>query len=146
MNRLKTENRKLKERIKTNSSGGKQKYEKTCEKCCIAKCKRGSSCFAEGKKCNSCGGLSHFGRSKLCSKNKTVATRRVGDSEDSGTDESEEVKRIMAEAITVGKVENRDNKESIHCRLKVTSHDDNKFEAKIHFAMGVRKTILNRSD
>ena len=77
-----------------------------------------------------------------------MVTIRVGDAEDSGTDESEaeEVKRIMAEAVTVGKVENRDNKESIHCRLKVTSHDDNKFEAKIHFAMGVRKTILNRSD
>ena len=41
-----------------------------------------------------------------------------------------------------------ETKESIHCRLKVTSHDDNKYEANLRMATdtGVRKTILNRTD
>ena len=112
----------MKDKLRTGSCGGKEKYEKKCEKCCIAKCKGGSSCFAEGKKCNNCGGTSHFWRSKLCPKNKTVPTRRVGEAEESGTDESVEINRIMAEPLTVSKVENNDYRESIHCRLKVTSH------------------------
>lgn len=145
VNRLKMENKKLKDRIKTGSGGTKQK----CAKCCILKCRGGSNCFAEGKKCNKCGGSGHFGLSKLCPKNKTETTSRVSDAEDSGTDEStEEVDRIMVQYETVNRVEEKNKKDSIHCRLKVTSHDSHKFEAKIRLATdtGVRKTILNRSD
>ena len=38
-----------------------------------------------------------------------------------------------------------ETKESIRCRLKVTSHDDNKYAANLRMATdtGVRKTILN---
>ena len=70
----------------------------------------------------------------------------MGYAEESRTDES--VERIMAEPLTVSKVENKDYKESIHCRLKVTSHEYDKFEARMKLATdtGVRKTILNRPD
>ena len=94
VNRLKTENKRLKEKIKTGSGGGRPK----CPKCCSARCKGGSECFAEGKKCNKCAGSSHFAASKLCPKNKKETTRRVSDAEDSGTEESgEEVHRIMTQ-------------------------------------------------
>ena len=145
VNRLKTENKRLKEKIKTGSGGGRPK----CPKCCSARCKGGSECFAEGKKCNKCTGLSHFAASKLCPKNKKETTRRVSDAEDSGTEESgEEVHRIMTQTEVVNRMEDKEVKESIFCRLKVTSHDDDKFEARIKLATdtGVRKTILNRSD
>ena len=142
---MKTENKRLKEKIKIGNGGGGQK----CPKCCSTRCKGGSECFAEGKKCNKCAGSSHFAASKLCPKNKGETTRRVSDAEDSGTEESsEEVPRIMTQCETVNRMEDQNMKESIFCKLKVTSHDDDKFEARIKLATdtGVRKTILNRSD
>ena len=79
VNRLKLENKKLKSKLKSGSgAGGKDSSSsKRCEKCCIGKCKGGSSCFAEGKKCTKCGGLSHFQASKLCpAKNPKQTTTR----------------------------------------------------------------------
>ena len=45
-------------------------------------------------------------------------------------------------------MQERQEERSIFCRLKVTSDDDDKFQAKMKMATdtGVRKTILCRSD
>ena len=140
--RLKDENKKLKDRLKKDPK-------KTCPKCCLAKCRGGSNCFAEGKKCNKCGGSSHFAASKLCSKNKVETSRRIGEADKTGSDESGDEKcgRILDQSITVNRLEEK-NKDSIYSKLKVTSHDDTQFEAKMRMATdtGVRKTILNRAD
>ena len=60
VNRLKQENKKLKNKKSGSEAKGKEgSTDKRCEKCCIAECKGGRSCFAEGKKCIKCGGLSY---------------------------------------------------------------------------------------
>ena len=142
VSRLKDENKKLKDRLKKDDK-------KKCQKCCLSKCRGGSQCFAEGKKCNKCGGGGHFGLSKLCPKNKVETARRIGEAEDTGSEESgdERCGRILDQCITVNRLEEK-NKDSIYSKLKVTSHDDDRFEAKMKMATdtGVRKTILNRSD
>ena len=151
VSRLKEENKKLKDKLKPAGEGTK----KRCSKCCLSRCKGGSSCFAVGKKCNKCGGTNHFAASKLCPKNtgagKVDQTRRVTEADESGTDESgdEECGRIIAEPETlVAKMQEKQDKSSIFCRLGVTSHDDDQFQAKMKLATdtGVRKTILCRSD
>ena len=146
VSRLRDENKKLKDRLKKGDEVDKKKK---CNKCCLVRCKGGGSCFAEGKKCNKCGGTSHFAASKLCPKNKGEQARRIGDAEETGSEESADEKcgRILDQCITVNRLEEK-NKDSIHCKLKVTSHDDNTFEAKMRMATdtGVRKTILCRSD
>ena len=152
VNRLKQENKKLKNKLKSGSgAGGKEgSTDKRCEKCCIAKCKGGTSCFAEGKKCIKCGGLSHFQASKLCpEKNSKQATaRKLEEAEGSDSEGSEEsCGRIMEDSISVGKVEAK-KKNSILCKLQVTGPVENQNWAKISLATdtGVRKTILRRSD
>ena len=146
VNRLKDENKKLKDRLKKDQEGDKKKK---CPKCCLAKCRGGSSCFAEGKTCNKCGGTSHFAASKLCPKKKTETARKIDEADETGSEESGDEKcgRILDQSITVNRLE-EESRDSIHCKLKVTSHDDNKFEARMRMATdtGVRKTILNRAD
>ena len=152
VNRLKLENKKLKNKLKSGpGSGGKEGSSKRCDKCCISKCKGGATCFAEGKKCTKCGGLSHFQASKLCPErnSKQATTRKLEEAADSDSDGSEEsCGRIMeSNSISVGKVEAK-KKNSILCKLQVTGPDDGQKCAKINLATdtGVRKTILCRSD
>ena len=152
VNRLKQENKKLKDKLKSGSgAGGKgDSTDKRCEKCCIAKCKGGKSCFAEGKKFIKCGGLSHFQASKLCPEknSKQAMTRKLEEAGGSDSDGSEEsCGRIMEDCILVGKVEAK-KKNSILCKLKVTGPDEGQNWKKISLATdtGVRKTIVRRSD
>ena len=156
VSRLKQENKKLKGKLKAGSGAGGSTGSgstKRCEKCCISKCKGGTSCFAEGKKCIKCGGLSHFQASKLCPEKtgKQAIARKLEEAEDSDTDGSTEScgRIVESHSISVGKVEgNKKNPGSIFCKLKVTSPDDTHFDSKIQLATdtGVRKTILCRAD
>ena len=99
-------------RLKLKANWGKDSGSaKRCEKYCISKSKGGTSCFAEGKECVKCGGLSHFQTSKLCPEEnvKQATARKLEEAEDSDCDGSEEsCGRILESiSISVGKVEVR---------------------------------------
>ena len=148
--RLKQENKKLQHKLKSGASVNSGS--KRCEKCCITKCKGGSTCFAEGKKCSKCGNLSHFAASKLCPEKNTkqAPTRKVEEAEDSDTDGSEySCGRIVeSRAVAVQKMQESEDKETIFCKLKVAGGKDQTVNSKIKLATdtGVKKTILNSLD
>ena len=66
VSRLKQENKSLKKKLSgggdPSSGGGTKKY----ARCCSARCKGGSSCFAEGKTCLKCQGQGRFAASSIC--------------------------------------------------------------------------------
>ena len=126
--------KKLQNKLKSGGS----KPGKKCEKCCISKCKGGSACFAEGKKCSKCGGLSHITASKLCPDkgSKQSTTRKVEEAEESDTDGSEEScgRIVESHCVPVGKLQGSQKKDSIFCKLKATGGKDTEIRATIKLA------------
>ena len=149
--RLKQENKKLQHKLKSGA-GGAGASSKKCEKCCISKCRGGSTCFAEGKKCSKCGNMSHFAASKLCPERNTkqAHTRKVEEAEDSDSDGSEQScgRIVESRAVAVAKVKEGGSKETIFCKLKMFGGKDSTIKSQIKLATdtGVKKTILNRLD
>ena len=149
--RLRQENKKLQGKLK---SGAKKdtKTSPKCEKCCISKCRGGSTCFAEGKKCSKCGALSHFAASKLCpgKGTKQTTTRKVEEEDDSEASETDEScgRIVESECVAVKKVQATLKNETIFCKLKATGVVDSGVTSTIKLATdtGVRKTILTKSD
>ena len=143
--RLRQQNKQLQDKLKADTKTTKA----TCPKCCIIKCKGGSSCFAEGKRCKRCGGLSHFAASKSCpgKNDKQTTTRKLEEEEDYKSDQS--CGRIVeSETVAVGKVQATPKRQTIFCKLQVTGLTDPGVSTTIKLATdtGVRKTILTRSD
>ena len=143
--RLKQQNKQLQEKLKADT----KLIKASCSKCCIIKCKGGSKCFAEGKRCKKCGGLSHFAASKLCpgKNSKQTTTGKLEEEEDYKSDES--CGRIVeSETVAVGKVQATPKRETIFCKLQVTGSADPGVSTTIKLATdtGVRKTILSRTD
>ena len=88
---------------------GKEPGKEQCPRCTYQH-GEGARCPAEGQECNNCGKLGHFDKSRMCTKNKKKAARRVKEvkeepetTEDSGSEEEEEVCRIVRRSDTISR-------------------------------------------